>query len=106
MGALASSSNRIMKLYDNIPDLPPPVVGVVMAIVIAVIRVIYDREETSVVRIGLESLLCGSLALTAGTAIQALGYDQNWTLFAGGAIGFMGSQTIRAYALLLCNRRF
>ena len=87
-------------MIDHLRDIviPPTLLGVLMAVVIAAIRVIYDREETSIVRIILESALCGSLALTAGTAIQALGYDQNWTLFAGGMIGFMGSQSIRAYA--------
>ena len=69
-----------------------------MAVVIAAIRVIYDKEETSFTRIVLESLLCGALAMTAGSGINALGYSQDWTLFAGGVIGFMGSQSIRAFA--------
>lgn len=85
-------------MFNELKDMPPQATGFAMTVVIAVLRVIYDKEETSLVRIILESLLCGSLTLTAGFAIHASGYDQDWTLFAGGVIGFMGSQTIRALA--------
>lgn len=92
-------------MIEHLKEIPPSLAGVLMAVVVAVIRVIYDKEETSFVRIALESVLCGALALTAGSAINALGYDQNWTLFAGGMIGFMGSQSIRAIANRFINKR-
>jgi lambda family phage holin len=102
-----ASKQQILERYvlDNFKDIPPSIAGMVMAVFIAAIRVIYDQEETSLTRIILESLLCGALALTAGSAIDALGYDKNWTLFAGGVIGFMGSQSIRAFAKVYLTKR-
>ena len=76
----------------------PAVGGAIMAIVMSVVRVVYDRKETSILRIVLESLLCGALTVSAGSALDAMGYGQNWYLFCGGMIGFMGSQSIRALA--------
>lgn len=69
-----------------------------MAVVISVLRVVYDREETSFTRIMLEALICGALSVSAGSALDAMGYGQNWYLFCGGVIGFMGSQSIRVIA--------
>lgn len=69
-----------------------------MAVMISVLRVVYDREETSFTRIMLEALICGALSVSAGSALDAMGYGQNWYLFCGGVIGFMGSQSIRAIA--------
>ena len=69
-----------------------------MAMVISVIRVIYDRKETNFFRILMESIICGALSVSAGSALDAMGYGQNWYLFCGGVIGFMGSQSIRALA--------
>ena len=92
-------------MFEDIKNVNPLVLGILLAIFIAVIRVIYDREETSAIRVLLESVLCGALALIAGTAINALGLSQDWTLFAGGMIGFMGSQSIRVYANLLIKSK-
>jgi lambda family phage holin len=85
-------------MIEQLKELPPSVLSFLLAVVIATIRVIYDKEETSGTRVFLESVLCGALAVTAGTAIQALGLDTDWTLFAGGMIGFIGSQSIRKFA--------
>ncbi len=76
-----------------------------MAVMISIIRVVYDREETSLLRILLESLICGFLSLAAGSAFAAMGYGDGWYLFAGGVIGFLGSQTIRALAYKIIDRR-
>ncbi|WP_161599143.1 phage holin, lambda family [Alteromonas sp. RKMC-009] len=92
-------------MVENIKDLPPTVLGALMAIVISILRVMYDREETSVLRVGLEASLCGTLAVVAGSAITALGLDQEWTLFVGGVIGFVGSQSIRTYADRMIKRK-
>ena len=69
-----------------------------MAWFLAVLRVIGDKEETSFTRILLEGAICGALSLCAGHGLAQLGFGQNWYLFCGGMIGFMGSQTIRAWA--------
>jgi lambda family phage holin len=76
-----------------------------MAIAVSVLRVVYDRNETSFFRIALESLICGALTVTAGSALVALGYSQEWYLFCGGTIGFMGSQSVRILAYKLLNGR-
>lgn len=92
-------------VLDNFKDIPPQVHGMMLAVIVAIIRVIYDREETSCTRMFLEAILCGLLTLTAGTAVQAMGLNQNWVLVCGGVIGFMGSQAIRAFASKYINKR-
>ena len=76
-----------------------------MSFVIAVLRVVYDKEELTVFRILLEALLCGALTATIGSAMIALGYDQQWYLAIGGTVGFMGTQSIRALAYKVINRK-
>ena len=63
-------------LATLIQNLPAPVGGVIMAMFVSVIRVVYDREETSAIRIGLESLICGSLTLAGGSLALAMGLDE------------------------------
>lgn len=88
----------VEQLKTFLENTPPWVGGALMAIVISALRVVYDREETSFIRITLESLICGALSVSAGSALDAMGYGQNWYLFCGGVIGFMGSQSIRVIA--------
>ncbi|BFT30386.1 hypothetical protein D210916BOD24_15620 [Alteromonas sp. D210916BOD_24] len=76
-----------------------------LAVITALFRVVYDKEETSFVRILLESVLCGALAVVAGSGVNALGLDQEWTVFIGGVIGFVGSQSIRSYADIFLKNR-
>lgn len=76
----------------------PWIGGVVMAVMISILRIVYDQQETRMSRIVLESLICGALTVTVGSLLEALGYGQDWYLFCGGAIGFMGSQSVRAFA--------
>lgn len=90
---------------NHLPNIPPEAGGVIFAIIVAVARVIYDKEETKISRVLLESLICGGLTLTATSAIAALGYDDQWMFFAGGSIGFMGSQAVRAIAMKLINKK-
>ena len=76
----------------------PSVGGIVMAIIISILRVFYDADETSFRRILLESILCGALTLAGGSAFKMMGYGPEAYMFCGGAIGFMGSQSVRAFA--------
>jgi len=92
-------------MFDNMKDINPTILSAVLAVFVAIIRVIYDREETSFIRVLLEAILCGTLAVCAGSAITALGLNQDWTLFMGGMIGFIGSQSIRTYADLFLRRK-
>jgi len=79
--------------------LPPEIVGVLMAMFISTLRVIYDKEETKPLRILLEALICGALSLTASSAIIALQLNLNWAVFSGGVIGYIGSTSVRAIAV-------
>jgi len=79
--------------------------GAMLAILTSVLRVVYDQEETRPLRIFLESAICGSITVTFGSALVAMGYDQSWYLFIGGSVGFMGSQWIRALANRLINKK-
>lgn len=88
---------------------PPAVLqGFVMALVIAVLRVIYDRKEKAWQRIVLEGLLCGLLTI-AGTALAALAigfwfpsFQASLTLISvgtGGMVGFFGVEALRQLAI-------
>lgn len=76
-----------------------------MAVMVSVLRVVYDQEETSAVRIILEALICGSLTLAGGSATVALGLGDGWHLFIGGAVGFLGSQSIKQLAIKVIHRK-
>lgn len=88
----------------------PTVQGFLMAMVIAVLRVMYDRKEKAWQRILLEGLLCGVLAV-AGTALAALVLGFFWPEFEaplgrlavaiGGALGFFGVEVVRRLAIKL-----
>lgn len=88
-----------------IEKIPAEFFGVLLAMFIAVLRVIYDKEETKPARILLEALICGALSMTASAAIIALGLDTNWAVFAGGAIGYIGSTHTRLLAVKLLNSK-
>ncbi|MGH1461230.1 MAG: phage holin, lambda family [Neptuniibacter sp.] len=83
----------------------PGIMGAMLAMVMAVLRVIYDRQETSMVRIVLEALLCGFLCLTAHAGITAAGLNNDWTLFVGGTIGYFGSTQVKLIAYKALNKR-
>jgi len=94
--------DNLHKLLDH---THPWVGGAIMAMALSIIRVIYDKKETNFFRIMMESVICGALSVSAGSALDAMGYGQNWYLFCGGVIGFMGSQSIRALANKYINNR-
>lgn len=90
---------------QSLNNLPAEAAGVLMAMFIATLRVIYDKEETKPIRILLEALLCGTLSLTASSAIIAMDLDVNWAVFVGGVIGYFGSATVRALAVKFINSK-
>ena len=91
-----------LKALENIP---PWLGGTLMAVIISILRVIYDEEETSTVRTCLESMICGGLSLTFGSAVAAMGANPGWQIFIGGMLGFMGSHTVRRLAMKVLNQR-
>ncbi|SIQ37345.1 phage holin, lambda family [Aquipseudomonas alcaligenes] len=92
----------------------PTVQGFLMAMVIAGLRVMYDRKEKAWQRILLEALLCGLLTV-AGTSLAALAIGFWWPQFQaplasiavglGGAIGFFGVEAVRRLAIKLLRIR-
>lgn len=92
----------IKEFFTNLPSW---VGGFAMAVVISVLRVIYEKEETTFTRIMLESLICGALTIASGSALQQMGYGENWYLFCGGVIGFMGSQSVRLIAYSIIRKK-
>lgn len=90
----------------------PTVQGFVMALVIACLRVIYDRKEKAWQRIALEAGLCGLLTV-AGTSLAALAIAFWWPDFQaplaqiavgiGGTIGFFGVEAVRRLAIRVLN---
>ena len=80
-------------------EIPPDGMGVIMAVVIATLRILYDRKETRPIRVILEAVLCGTLSLTASSGISALGLSADWAIFAGGVIGYFGADTVRTLAV-------
>lgn len=68
--------------------------GVFMSIIMAVLRIVRDKEESKIFRIAVEALLCGAITFTIGSGVEALGYE-GWDLFVGGTVGAFGSQYVR-----------
>lgn len=86
-------------------NIPPAVYGVILSMLMTVLRIIYDKEETKLFRIFIESLLCGALSLTAYHMVLAMGIDMNWAVFAGGVIGYVGPATVRAKLMDSINEK-
>lgn len=87
------------------PEWWTPYIGPILAMAIAVLRVLYDRKETRALRIGLEAVLCGLLTLAASKGISAMGLNHDWSVVAGGMIGLMGSEFIRYTARRIVRDR-
>lgn len=76
-------------------NLDPSIMAPIFAVIISILRVVYDGKETRFVRIALEAAICGLLTLAAGVGIGAMGWSSEWSMVAGGAIGFLGSEFVR-----------
>lgn len=79
--------------------------GSVLAAVIAALRVLYDDQETRIVRVILEALLCGALALCVSSIVEMLSLPPSATVTIGGAIGFIGVTALRDNLLKIINRK-
>ncbi len=87
-------------MLDNILDkLPPEVTGLCLAMFMAFVRILGDERDNKFIRILLESGICGGLSWACSYAVIALGASANWSVFLGGAIGYLGSATIHALAV-------
>ena len=91
---------KVFTMIDKLPDVPDNVlVGVLLSIFLAAVRVLYDNKEAKPLRILLEALLCGLLTFTACYGVSAMGWSSEWNVFVGGVIGFIGADAARAAAI-------
>lgn len=80
-------------------SVDPAIVAPILAMVTAIFRIIYDRQETRLFRALTEAVLCSLLAVGVGAALRAAGVtDPNWQLAAGSLVGLMGVDFVRAAA--------
>ena len=79
--------------------------GAIMAILICLLRVLYDAKETSKRRIVFEALICGGLSLSASSVIAWMEWPSNLSVAAGGAIGFLGVTAIREMVVRFLGRK-
>lgn len=82
-------------LWDALPD---PVRGALLGTVVAFLRVMYDDREPRLLRRLLESTLCGAIAFAVASAAEAMGLHGGYSTFAGGAVGLLGADQVRAWA--------
>lgn len=69
--------------------------GVIMAVVVSLLRIIWEAKETSKRRILVEALICGALSLVASSLIEWMTWPPGLSVAAGGTIGFLGVTAIR-----------
>ena len=86
-------------------DVPSHILGMFTAMIIAILRILYDRKEVRTVRLLLEASLCGALVLPISYGIKALGGNGDWSVFIGGVIGYLGPTTVRMLVLKFLNKR-
>ncbi len=79
--------------------------GAMMATIIATLRVLYDEKNTKPTRIILEALICGALSLCISGIIEIFQLPNSAGITLGGAIGFIGVNTLRNFILKSINKR-
>lgn len=85
--------------------MSPEARAAIMALVISVLRIVYDRKESRWQRILLESLLCGALAWGISSGLSFFNLDSGLSVFTGAVIGFFGVEFVRARAQRYIQRR-
>lgn len=99
-----------MKMSDHTytalwESLPPPVRAAIIGAGVAFLRVMYDGNEPSFVRRLLECALCGAIALCVAYLARAFGLNSDVATFAGGAVGLLGADQVRAWGRRIAERR-
>ncbi|RML72903.1 hypothetical protein ALQ90_200227 [Pseudomonas savastanoi pv. savastanoi] len=79
--------------------------GAIMAIIVSLLRILYDAKETSKRRIFFEALICGSLSLVASSLIEWMTWPPSLSVAAGGTIGFLGVTAIRELVTRFIGRK-
>lgn len=80
-----------------------PVGAILLAMFMAVLRIAYTGGGWR--RMILEGLLCGALTLTVASGLAYLDWPRTATIALGGAVGFIGVDSLRAFALRFISNR-
>lgn len=91
--------------WSFVTSLSAAAKGAIMAFFIAYLRIMYDGKETRKVATLLETLLCGALSLSATSVIKWLNMPPDMDIAIGGAIGFIGVNTLRDEILRFIDRK-
>lgn len=91
-----------MLMWDS---LPGPVRAAAVGACVALVRVMYDDREPSIVRRLLECTLCGLIALCVASLVQALGIDGGYSTFLGGSVGLLGADQVRTWGRQVAQKR-
>ena len=78
--------------------IPPEAKSALAAVVVSLLRILYDQKERRWQRISLESLLCGALSYALSSGISAIGLDKDLSIALGAMIGFLGVEFVRSRA--------
>lgn len=87
-----------------INSVPPAIWGAIMAVIVAILRVLYDDEETNRMRVFLEASICGCLSLSASGALEYFGAPDKIAIAIGGGIGFVGVTKLRQVLVAWLDR--
>lgn len=79
--------------------------AVVMTVVMAVLRVLYDDKETKWERIFLEAGMCGLITCCAAALLSYFSLPNTLIVTIGGTVGFLGVNEIRAVIKRLLNKK-
>ena len=74
---------------------PEPVKAAILAVLVAMLRIMYDGKEPRWVRRLLEASLCGAIALGVAHLTESLGMPHGWGTFLGAVVGLLGADYVR-----------
>jgi lambda family phage holin len=93
-------------MFDSLTNrVPPEWIAIMLAVILAVARVLRDDKEATWQRAALEGATCGLMTLAGGSAIYALGLSVYWVLLIGGVIGGIGSLAARSILLSILRTK-
>ncbi|AYA40375.1 phage holin, lambda family [Xenorhabdus nematophila] len=90
-------------VFSGLRNSWPQISGSILAIMICYGRLIYDGVERK--NRWVEPLLCGALSWGFSSALELFGIPGSVSPALGGAVGFIGVEKIREFAIRAINKR-